>query len=100
MRVISDDEQRRYRAKSCLLTTGAAGYLGLVLDKSRSSLTPVVEGCGGARLQLCHNSSPMSRISCVVIPRWRAGGARNAAHGSSTTDCRLLTRARPAEFGR
>jgi hypothetical protein len=29
----------------------------------------------------------MSRIACVVASRWNPGGARNAAHGSSTTGC-------------
>ena len=46
-------------------------------------------GCGGARSQLCCISSPMSRVACVDASRWRPGGARNAAHGSSTTDCQV-----------
>lgn len=45
------------------------------------------KGCGGARSRLCRSSSPMSRIACVAAPRRLPGGARNAAHGSSTTGC-------------
>src|ERR1700729_2268553 len=29
----------------------------------------------------------MSRVACVDASRWRPGGARNAAHGSSTSGC-------------
>lgn len=59
--------------------------VGLVLDK----VAGCVRGrdCGDARLQLCLSSSPMSRVTCVAVPRWRAGGTRNAAHGNSTRDC-------------
>jgi hypothetical protein len=40
-------------------------------------------------------SSPMSRIACVALSRWRAGGARKAVHGNSSRAASVQSRSCP-----